>query len=146
MRMIAFDVGAQRTGVAVSDATQTLASPFRVLRGVHVLHEALAIIRDLEAEDGVEAIVIGLPLHLDGTPTGQTPRARAFAGALGSRLSLPVHLQDERLTSVDAEERLAATDRDWRSRKQKLDAAAAAIILQDFLDARARARGLAGAD
>lgn len=144
MRVIAFDVGAQRTGVAVSDAMQILASPLRVLRGAHVLHDALAIIREFDAEDGVEAIVIGLPLRLDGTPTDQTPRARAFAGALGTRVSLPIHLQDERLTSVDAEERLAATDHDWRSRKQKLDAAAAAIILQDFLDARARARGVAG--
>jgi len=146
MRIVAFDVGAQRTGVAVSDATQTLASPHGVLRGAHVLHEALAVIRAFDAEDGVEAIVVGLPLRLDGEPTEQTPRCRAFAGALGTRLSIPIHLQDERLTSVDADERLSVTDRDWRSRKAKLDAAAAAIILQDFLDARARARDIAARD
>ena len=137
MRIVAFDVGAQRTGVAVSDATQTLASPHGVLRGAHVLHEALAVIRAFDAEDGVEAIVVGLPLRLDGEPTEQTPRCRAFAGALATRLSIPIHLQDERLS---------VTDRDWRSRKAKLDAAAAAIILQDFLDARARARDIAARD
>lgn len=144
MRVIAFDVGAQRTGVAVSDATQTLARPLKVLRGAHVLHEAIAVVREFEAEDGVAAIVIGLPLRLDGSPTDQTPRARAFAGAIGSRVSHPIHLQDERLTSVEADERLSATDRDWRSRKKKLDAAAAAIILQDYLDAQERARAIAG--
>ena len=61
---------------------------------------------------------------------------RAFANALVKRLGVPVHLQDERLTSHEAEQRLAVREKDWRRRKSKLDAAAAAIILQDFLDTR----------
>jgi putative Holliday junction resolvase len=66
-----------------------------------------------------------------------TPRVEQFARALGMTTSLPVALQDERLSSREAESRLALRDKDWRSRKAKLDAAAAAIILQDYLDGRA---------
>ena len=65
-----------------------------------------------------------------------TPRVAAFADALGRATSLPIVLQDERLTSREAESRLATTDKDWRSRKTRLDAAAAAVILQDYLDVR----------
>jgi putative Holliday junction resolvase len=66
-----------------------------------------------------------------------TPWVEQFARALGAKTSLPVALQDERLSSREAESRLAVQDKDWRSRKAKLDAAAAAIILQDYLDSRA---------
>jgi putative Holliday junction resolvase len=70
-----------------------------------------------------------------------TARVTTFAEALGRLTGLPVELQDERLTSREAESRLAATDRDWRSRKRRLDAAAAAIILQDYLDTHGRHLG-----
>ena len=88
-------------------------------------------------EDGVGAIVVGLPRRLDGTPTEMTPRVEQFARSLREKTALPVTLQDERLSSREAESRLALTDKDWRSRKARLDAAAAAIILQDYLDERA---------
>ena len=65
----------------------------------------------------------------------------AFVEALRARIAAPVALQDERLSSVEAESRLALRDRDWRSRKKKLDAAAAAVILQDYLDADAGRAG-----
>jgi putative Holliday junction resolvase len=63
-----------------------------------------------------------------------TPRVQAFAAALRARLAVPVVLQDERLTSREAESRLAVREKDWRARKKQLDAAAAAVILQDYLD------------
>ncbi len=88
-------------------------------------------------EDGLAAIVVGLPVRLDGSPNDQTPRVAAFIDALRARTSLPIVTADERLTSREAESRLAVNERDWRERKAKLDAAAAAIILQDYLD-RAR--------
>jgi putative Holliday junction resolvase len=97
---------------------------------------AAEIARLAEEEDGLVALVIGLPRRLDGSANEMTPRVQKFAQTLGDRTSLPVVLQDERLTSVEAESRLAAREKDWRARKARLDAAAAAIILQDYLDSR----------
>jgi putative Holliday junction resolvase len=88
--------------------------------------------------EGLERLVVGLPRRLDGSPNEMTPRVQAFARALGQRTALPVVLQDERLTSIEAESRLAERDTDWRTRKKRLDAAAAAIILQDYLDSQPR--------
>ena len=141
MRIVGLDVGERRIGVAVSDPTCTLARPVGVLRAAALNAEALAMVADEVArlgreEDGVTTIVLGLPKHLDGTPNAMTPRIEAFAQALGARTGLPVVLQDERLTSREAESRLAIREKDWRARKQRLDAAAAAIILQDYLDVR----------
>jgi putative holliday junction resolvase len=142
MRSVGLDIGERRIGVAVSDATGTLARPLGVLRSAGLDVDALDIVvreiaRLAGEEDGIGAIVVGLPRRLDGTPTEMTPRVEQFARALGATTSLPVALQDERLSSREAESRLALRDKDWRSRKAKLDAAAAAIILQDYLDRRA---------
>jgi putative holliday junction resolvase len=142
VRTVGLDIGERRIGVAVSDATGTLARPLRVLRPAGLDIDALDIViqeiaRLAGEDDGVGAIVVGLPRRLDGTPTEMTPRVEQFARALGAKTSLPVTLQDERLSSREAESRLALRDKDWRSRKAKLDAAAAAIILQDYLDGRA---------
>ena len=141
MRIACLDVGARRIGVAVSDATCTLARPVGVLRPAALEGDAARLaaaeIARLAAEDGgVSAIVVGLPRHLDGSASVMTARVTAFAAELGRLTELPVTLQDERLTSREAESRLALTDRNWRTRKDRLDAAAAAIILQDYLDIR----------
>lgn len=87
-------------------------------------------------EDGLEAVVIGWPRRLDGSPTDLTAKVEALARALEQRVKVPIILQDERLSSHEAEARLALRERDWRRRKEKLDAAAAAIVLQDYLDHR----------
>jgi putative Holliday junction resolvase len=142
MRTVGLDIGARRIGVAVSDATGTLARPLGVLLPAGLDIDALDVVareiaRLASEEDGVGAIVVGLPRRLDGTPTDMTTRIEQFARALGAKTSLPVTLQDERLSSREAESRLAIRDKDWRSRKARLDAAAAAIILQDYLDGRA---------
>jgi putative Holliday junction resolvase len=133
------DVGERRIGVAVSDVTRTLARPVGVLQtsGLEgdAVERAVAELARLAAEeDGLASLVVGLPRRLDGTPSDMTPRVEAFAAALHQRTALPVILQDERLTSREAESRLALRQRDWRARKKQLDAAAAAIILQDYLD------------
>jgi putative Holliday junction resolvase len=99
----------------------------------------VAEIRKLTTDDdGLEAVVVGWPRRLDGSPTDQTPIVEAFARALGAQIDIPVVLQDERLSSHEAESRLARREPDWRKRKQQLDAAAAAVILQDYLDGRPR--------
>ena len=141
--MVGLDVGARRIGFAVSDATRTLARPVMVLTVERLDAAALTRVADeigrlASEDDGVSAIVIGLPRRLDGRPNDMTAQVQAFAAQLGSRTGLPVALQDERLTSREAESRLAERDKDWRSRKKRLDAVAAAIILQDHLDGLGR--------
>ena len=138
-RIVGLDVGERRIGVAISDATGTLARPVTTLRTTgldgNALELALAEVGRLAAEDdGVAEVVVGLPRRLDGTANAMTPRIEVFAERLRARSARPVSMQDERLTSVEAESRLAARSRDWRDRKERLDAAAAAIILQDYLD------------
>ena len=78
--------------------------------------------------------MVGLPRRLDGTPNDQTARVHAFIAALKQQTAIPIVEADERLSSVEAESRLSGRVKDWRERKKKLDAAAAAVILQDFLD------------
>ena len=145
MRIVGLDVGTKRVGVAVSDPSGTLARPAEVigikrLDGVALDRVAGTIAALMAEEDGVEAIVVGLPKHLDGTRSDMTGLVEAFARELEARTALPVTLQDERLTSREAEGRLALREKDWRVRKARLDAAAAAVVLQDYLDARAQSR------
>jgi len=141
VRIVGIDLGERRIGIAISDVTGTLARPVGVLVRPGEDDDALRLVNDeisrLRAEeDGVEAIVVGLPTRLDGTPNEMTPRVRVFADRLQQVSGLPVALQDERLSSREAESRLALRENDWRARKKMIDAAAAAIILQDYLDAR----------
>jgi putative pre-16S rRNA nuclease len=141
VRVLGIDYGARRIGLALSDATGTLASPWRTIVRPPSDADTLAMmvnqIAQLRAEDdGLAVVVVGWPRRLDGSATDQTPVVETFARALERRIELPVVLQDERLSSTEAEARLAVRERDWRRRKAKLDAAAAAIILQDYLDSR----------
>ena len=140
MRVLGVDLGERRIGLAISDATATLARPLKTIalgtsdaNAVDVLR---ATITELSHDEPVGSIVVGLPMRLDGTATPQTLRARKLAALLAAQLSVPVFMQDERLSSHEAEERLALREKDWRRRKKMLDAAAAAVILQDYLDAR----------
>jgi putative Holliday junction resolvase len=141
MRIVGLDVGERRIGVAISDATLTLARPLGVLCATALDAAALEqtareVSRLAGEEDGVERVVVGLPRRLDGSPNEMTARVELFARELSVLIRLPVVLQDERLSSREAESRLAMRERDWRVRKKQLDAASAAIILQDYLDTR----------
>ena len=143
-RIIGLDVGERRIGVAVSDPSATLARPLSTLRTSGLDGNALQVSLDeiarLAADGPFDAIVVGLPRRLDGSPNEMTPRVERFAERLRDRVGVAVFLQDERLTSVEAESRLATRQKNWRARKEQLDAAAAAIILQDYLDVRTSAR------
>ena len=146
MRALGIDYGERRIGLAVSDASGTLARPLRVVapRGslqVRAAAVAAEVARTAAGPDGLGRVVVGVPRALNGEPHDQTARALAFADALRARTAVPVSLQDERLTSVEAEARLAVRERNWRKRKARLDAAAAALILQDYLDRTAAGRG-----
>jgi putative Holliday junction resolvase len=144
-RFLGVDFGRRRVGLALSDATALLAAPLRTIDAGPTPAASARAVATLLREAGerdalheVGGVVVGLPRRLNGDDTHDTALARAFAAALSAASGLDVHLQDERLSSREAESRLAVTDRDWRSRKARLDAAAAAIILQDFLDGLAR--------
>jgi putative holliday junction resolvase len=137
-RVLAVDVGARRVGLAISDASRTLARP---LEAITVTSETDAVdriarrIEQLDREDdGLATIVVGMPSSLDGRPTAQTAQVQAFIARLKARTLLPVTTEDERLTSREAESRLARHEKDWRKRKAQLDAASAAVFLQDYLD------------
>jgi putative pre-16S rRNA nuclease len=140
MRVLGIDVGVRRIGIAISDATRTLARPLETIavanRDDAVARVAARLVELASEEDGLATIVVGMPRRLDGSDSDMTKLATAFVESLRARTSLPIVIEDERLTSVEAESRLAARERDWKKRKQKIDAAAAAIVLQDYLDRR----------
>jgi putative Holliday junction resolvase len=142
VRLLGVDVGERRIGLAITDPSGTLARPFATLNRSRSDGSVTELSHRIEAlrlePDGLSMVVVGLPKRLDGTPTEYTAAVQAFASALASEIALPVVFQDERLTSIEAEQRLALREGDWKKRKKVLDAAAAAIILQDYIDERAR--------
>jgi putative Holliday junction resolvase len=143
VRALAIDYGERRIGLALSDATGLLASPWKQMPNDANVGAAARRLADeitrLQAEDdGLAAVVIGLPRRLNGDANEQTGRVQAFARLLGQAITLPITLQDERLTSHEADELLAQREHDWRKRKKDVDAMAAALILQDFLDHQPR--------
>jgi putative Holliday junction resolvase len=139
VRILGVDVGRRRVGLAISDPSGTLARPLTTLSidGDVAVEHVLLKIETLKAEaDGLDAVVVGRPARLDGSATEETAQVAAFVRRLREGTTIPVHEEDERLSSREAESRLALRERDWRKRKGRLDAAAAAVILQDFLDRR----------
>jgi putative Holliday junction resolvase len=136
-RVLAVDLGERRIGLALSDPSGTLASPLRTLEASgDPERDRLAIVsaaRDAEAQ----VIVVGLPRSLSGREGPAARRARAEASALAEAAGeIRVELHDERFTTRDAERALGAAGRRGRERRARVDAAAAAIILQSYLDAQ----------
>jgi len=136
------DFGEVRIGLALSDETRTLASPLATLRRRRGKRPPLGQIEVAAKEHHVRDVVVGLPLDLSGEETAWSGEVRRMAAELGSRLDLPVHLVDERMTSVRAERaiRTIGLPRGKREEKDRVDAAAAAIILQGWLDRKAGER------
>ena len=143
MRALGIDYGERRIGLALSDVTGLLASPWKTIPSAANLktsaeHLVEAVKQLMSEEDGLGAIVIGLPRRLSGEANAQTARVRELATMIAAAVDVPVSLQDERLTSHEADALLARGERDWRQRKKQVDAVAAALILQDYLDGRPR--------
>ena len=136
-RMLGLDVGGRRIGVAVSDALGMIASPVRFIqRGPKVIDE----LRDLVARYDAVQLVAGLPVGLSGREGPQAAEVRAFADAAAKAVALPLAYWDERLTSTMAERSLIASGTRRAKRREQIDAVAAAIILQGYLDSRRRSR------
>jgi putative Holliday junction resolvase len=132
-RMLALDVGEKRVGVALCDETQTLARPLLTLRRASK-KEDFARLAAVCREHAIEKVIVGLPKTLRGEEGPQAQRVRRYAIELQAALNLPIEFWDERYSSVDARERLTSSSRKVRA-KGDIDSAAAAIILQEYLDA-----------
>jgi putative Holliday junction resolvase len=135
-RVLGLDLGDARIGVAISDPDRRLAVPLGTVRtGAPADVRAIAA---LVAEHEVTLVVVGHPLLLSGEAGERAHHAERFAGALGGSLAIPVVLQDERLSTKEAERALRAAGRSAREARRSVDETAATVILQAFLDARSR--------
>ncbi len=132
-RLLALDVGTLRIGVAVCDALRLLASPLTTVQRQSVARDSLEI-AEIAAREGVCGVIVGLPLGLDGGETRSTRLARQIGEAVAAASGLSVAYHDERFSSVEAERRLIERNVSRKARKQRIDQAAAAVILQDFLE------------
>lgn len=137
-RILGIDYGERRIGLALSDPTGTIASPLPTLTRRKGKRPPVAPVARLVEENEVAEIVVGLPLTLEGDESDWTREVRAFGDALGDRAGLPIAYQDERMTSVRAERAVRAMglSRRQREEKERVDAAAAVLILQAYLDSR----------
>ena len=131
MRYLAIDYGTKRTGLAICDAGETFVSPLTVIQGQKELPRKIA---DIVRAENVEAVVLGLPLNMDDSEGPQAKLVFKFAEQLKEHLDVSVHFQDERLSSFGAQEKLASAEFTPSERKKRLDAVAAAQILEAFLE------------
>ena len=132
-RVLALDVGERRIGVAMSDTTGTLATPFTTINA-RVRERAIAQIVALVRTHEVAEVVVGLPLNMNGEAGPQAKQVRVFAEALEAVLGYEVQFFDERLTTVVAEQILREMGLRPEKRRERIDEVAASIILQDYLD------------
>jgi len=141
MRFLGIDFGERRVGVAVSDPTGVIAQPLPTLKRRAGKRMPLRALEDLVEEYEVQEIVVVLPLAPSGHDTDWTRTVREAADKLGARSGLPVHLVDERFTSARAERAIRSIGLPKHKKEQKgrIDAAAAVLILQSWLDTRSRA-------
>lgn len=134
-RVMALDLGTRRIGIALSDPTRILASPLKTIHATPRLR-ALAQIIALLDEHAVVELVVGLPLTMSGEQGMQAQLVKSFADELQEQMAIPLHLFDERLTSVAAERMMLDLGMRPEQRKAKIDEVAASIILQDYLDSQ----------
>jgi len=134
MNYLAVDLGDKRTGLAVGDDIVRIVQPITVLEtplGEQLIHEIQSVI----AEHGIDCIVMGLPLNMDGSESQRSKLTQTFAEKLQESTHIPIEFQDERLTSAAAEELLNQSGKTHKQKKKLRDALAAAEILKDFLHA-----------
>jgi putative Holliday junction resolvase len=139
-RVLGIDFGERRVGLALSDPSATIAQPLPTITRRAGKRPPIAAIVEIIVQNGVERAVVGLPLNLAGEETAWTAEVREFAGKLAERAGIPVDFLDERLTSVQAERavRSIGLKRSEREQKGRIDAAAAVLLLQTFLDRQTR--------
>ena len=145
-RTIAFDYGERRIGIAVSDPTRTIATPLATLQRRAGKRPPWPEITNLVREQEADEAVVGLPLDLAGDEGAWAAEVRAFGDDLARRTGLPVHWMDERMSSVRAERAIRGMGlkKGQREEKERIDAAAAALILEGWLALRRNQSEAAG--
>jgi putative Holliday junction resolvase len=136
-RLFGVDLGTTTIGLALSDGMLSVATPYHTIARTKFTRDA-AELAALAKKEGVFALVVGLPLNMDGSEGPRAQATRAFVRNLQGRLNLPVALWDERLSTVAAERAMIEADLSRAKRAERIDAAAAAFILQGALDRLAR--------
>jgi putative Holliday junction resolvase len=132
-RLLGLDVGTKTVGLALSDVTRSVATPYSTLRRTKFTEDAKAILEVVE-KNQVGGLVIGLPLNLDGSEGPRAQSTRAFARNLAARTDLPIVFWDERLSTAAVERHLIEADATRKRRAEVIDRMAAAYILQGALD------------
>lgn len=132
-RLLGLDVGTKTIGMALSDVTRSIATPYETIRRTKFTEDVKLIFKAIEA-NGVGAVVIGLPINLDGSEGPRAQSTRAFARNLASRVDRPLAFWDERLSTAAVERHLIAADASRKRRAEVIDRMAAAYILQGALD------------
>ncbi|HEX2379304.1 MAG TPA: Holliday junction resolvase RuvX [Methyloceanibacter sp.] len=132
-RLLGLDVGTKTIGMALSDVTRSIATPYETIRRTKFTEDVKLIFKAIEA-NGVGAVVIGLPINLDGSEGPRAQSTRAFARNLASRVDRPLAFWDERLSTAAVERHLIEADASRKRRAEVIDRMAAAYILQGALD------------
>jgi putative Holliday junction resolvase len=141
VRVLAVDYGARRVGLALSDPLEITVNPHSVIPNRGDPAPVLDAIARVIAEEGVDEVVVGLPVNMDGSHGPAAQAAQEFAEALADRVAVPVHCYDERLTTAEAEEILIGRDVPRARRREMVDKVAAALILRSYLESPGRRRG-----
>jgi putative Holliday junction resolvase len=136
MKILGLDVGEKTIGVAISDEEGRWAFPLKTIIRQEGWRRDMAALRELIAAEKIGRIVVGMPLQLDGQKGVQAQKVEAFIAILRRNVRVPIEVLDERLTTVEAEKALCALETDPMRRKEVIDANAASLILQTYLDRR----------
>ncbi len=138
MRYLGLDLGTRTLGLAISDATGLIATSYKIIRHDEEYDRLVEILKDEIIDNNIGELVLGFPKNMDNTIGERGQIALQFKEKLESELDIPVHMQDERLSTVEATNLLLANDTSRKRRKEVIDSVAATIILQSYLDKKGR--------
>jgi putative Holliday junction resolvase len=137
VRVLGIDLGSKRIGIATSDRSGTIATPYTVLLRCGSMGGDHRNIAKMVVEEEAEAVIVGLPLNMDGSEGKAAQAARIEAARMATVVGVPVHVHDERLTTVEADRVLMEQKMNAQARRRVVDKVAAAVMLQSWLDTQA---------
>ena len=138
MRYLGLDLGSKTLGISISDMTGIIASSYKIIRHNEEYDKLVDDVRQIVEEKNIDKIVLGFPKNMDNTIGYKGELSLKFKDSLEKKLNIEVILQDERLTTVEANNILLKNDTSRKKRKQVIDSVAATIILQSYLDRKER--------